>query len=528
MPPSALSLRHLSGPRSGETDRFEAPVAIGSDPASGILVPGAAACHAMIMEQRGDVVVHDAGSGLGTFLAGEAVHEAVLRDGDVLQLGNGGPRLRFQHNASEHGLLPRPLRATLAGLSLGQRLARLVHGPAAHPSRAFRVAIAVALTASALVLLWSQWQAVRLEREVKRLNEAMLAADSERRAFAARIDTERRRADRMRRNLQSRIEDYRKREEELNGELAAASSGEVRSLREELSLTRTRLVTLEGERAAGERIIREYGAGVCLIQGSYAFYDGDGKPLRYRVDENGQAVRDDDGNLTLGAAEKGPVYTVDYFGTGFLVDRHGRLLTNRHVAEPWWKDEMAQTLGEQGYTPRFVLFRAFFPREQEPFELETDSNAANVDLSLVRIELRGRKIPVLPLDRSGQGAVAGQPVVVVGYPTGLEAILAKADTGVVQTILGAHGTNSERVAEALGRQGLIRPSTTQGHIGDVTKTDIVFDASTTQGGSGGPVFNKSGQVVGVEYAVLTKFRGNSFGVPIAYALELLAAPKRKG
>src|SRR5262245_37834544 len=189
---------------------------------------------------------------------------------------------------------------------------------------------------------------------------------------------------------------------------------------------------------------------------------------------------------------------------------------------------MAQTLGEQGYTPRFVLFRAFFPREQEPFELETDSNAANVDLSLVGIELRGRKIPVLPLDRSGQGAVAGQPVVVVGYPTGLEAILATADTGVVETILGAHGTNSERVAEALGRQGLIRPSTTQGHIGDVTKTDIVFDASTTQGGSGGPVFNKSGQVVGVEYAVLTKFRGNSFGVPIAYAVELLAASGRKG
>lgn len=523
-----LSIHHLSGARSGDTERFEPPIAIGSDPASGILVPGAAACHAMIMEQHGDLVVHDAGSGFGTFLAGEAVHEAVLRDGDVLELGRGGPRLRLLREEAQRGLLPRPMRVKLGGLKVGERLTRFIHGPAAHTSRAFRVAIAVALTASALVLSWSQWQARRLEHEVRRLNDAMRAADAERRSFDERIEEERRRADHLRQTLETRIEDYRRREEELDRELTEASDGEVRSLREELSVTRTRLVTLEGERAAGERIIREYGAGVCLIQGSYAFYDEEGKPLRYRVDENGKAIRDDDGNLTLGAAEKGPVYTVDYFGTGFLVDRRGRLLTNRHVAEPWWKDDMAKTLGEQGYAPRFVLFRAFFPREPEPFELEADRNAASVDLSLVKIELRGRKIPVLPLDRSGRGAVAGQPVVVVGYPTGLEAILAKADTGVVQNILGAHGTNSERVAEALGRQGLIRPSTTQGHIGDVTKTDIVFDASTTQGGSGGPVFNKNGQVVAVEYAVLSKFRGNSFGVPIAYAVELLAAIGRKG
>jgi S1-C subfamily serine protease len=143
----------------------------------------------------------------------------------------------------------------------------------------------------------------------------------------------------------------------------------------------------------------------------------------------------------------------------------------------------------------------------------------------LKIDLKGRKIPVLPLDGSGGGAVAGQPVVVVGYPTGLEAILAKADSSVVQEILTSHGTNSDRVTEALSRKGLIRPSTTQGHIGDVTRTDIVFDAPTTQGGSGGPVFNKSGQVIAVEYAVLSKFGGNSFGLPVRHALELLREPR---
>jgi len=142
--------------------------------------------------------------------------------------------------------------------------------------------------------------------------------------------------------------------------------------------------------------------------------------------------------------------------------------------------------------------------------------------SSASLRARGRSVPVLPLDRSGRGAVAGQPMMVMGYPTGLEAILAKAESNVVKQILETQGPSSERVTEALSRQGLIRPTTTQGHIGDVTRTDIVFDAATTQGGSGGPVFNKHGEVIAVEYALLTKFGGNSFAIPIAYALELLS------
>jgi serine protease Do len=194
------------------------------------------------------------------------------------------------------------------------------------------------------------------------------------------------------------------------------------------------------------------------------------------------------------------------------------------VAEPWWNDDTAERLAAAGYTPRFVTFRAFFPSQQEPFDLVMERKSASMDLAVLRVDLHGRNVPVLPLDRSGTGAVAGQPMMVMGYPTGLEAILAKAESGVVKQILESTGPSSERVTEALSRQGLIRPTTTQGHIGDVTRTDIVFDAATTQGGSGGPIFNKQGQVIAVEYALLTKFGGNSFAIPISYALELLSPP----
>jgi serine protease Do len=106
-------------------------------------------------------------------------------------------------------------------------------------------------------------------------------------------------------------------------------------------------------------------------------------------------------------------------------------------------------------------------------------------------------------------------------------MLAKAESSVVKQILETHGASSDRLTEALANRGLIRPSSTQGHIGDVTKSDIVFDAATSQGGSGGPVFNRKGEVVAVEYALLSKFGGNSFGVPVSYALQLIAASRKR-
>jgi S1-C subfamily serine protease len=334
------------------------------------------------------------------------------------------------------------------------------------------------------------------------------------------------RDDENRREWERGLSEARHREQALNSRLQEAATGEVVALRTELKATRERLSTLEGEREAAERVIREYGAGVCLIQGSYGFFDANGRPLRYVLDDNGKTAKEDDGSLALAVEGKGDLHTVDYFGTGFLVDSSGLVLTNRHVGEPWSDDAVAGALAEKGYPARFTRFRAFFPREKLPFDLKFERSSPDHDLALLRVSLGKRKIPVLPLDRAGTGAVAGQPVVVVGYPTGIEAILAKTDGQVVRQILETHGTNPERVAEALAQRALVRPSSTQGHIGDITKTDLVFDAPTTQGGSGGPVFNKAGLVVAVEYAVLPKFGGNAFGVPIRYAIVLMRGKKR--
>ena len=394
----------------------------------------------------------------------------------------------------------------------------------AQSSRAFRRAAVATGVAGALLLAWSWRENRRFDAELVTLRRAMGDVEAERRTFEQRVDAERKRGESERQSLEQRIEDYRSREEDLRAQLTGAAAGEVQNLRNEIGTTQQRIASLETERAAGEQIIKQYGNGVCLIQGAYAFYDAGGRPLRYK-----DGADDHDGadlSTVLSPDGEGAVHTVEYYGTGFLVQAGGLVLTNRHVAEPWWNDTTASTLEEKGYHPRFLYLRGFFPRQREPFDFKLARTSGKYDLALLHTAIRAGSIPVLPLEQESKRTLPGQPVVVVGYPTGLEAILAKAESGVVRRILESHGTDSERVTVALSYQGLIRPSTTQGHIGDITHTDIVFDAPSAQGGSGGPVFNKFGQVIAVEYAVLAKFGGNSFGIPIAYARELLAEPPR--
>jgi S1-C subfamily serine protease len=388
------------------------------------------------------------------------------------------------------------------------------------------VGLGVLLAASVGFLGWNFRESRRLQAEMDRLSGTVRAAEEERRAFQMRVEEERHRSRKERRALEERLEEARGREAELSARLAEARSGEVQALKDQLAATRSRLEALETEREAAERIIRAYGAGVCLIQGSYAFYDAAGRPLRYRLDTAGMAVRNPDGSYDLDVEGAGGVHTTLYFGTGFLADRRGLVLTNRHVGQPWWKDGAAELLTGQGFRPKMITFRAFFPNERAPLPLAVERLSEKADLAILRIDLGKRSIPVLPIDARRAAAVPGRPVMLVGYPTGLEAILAKADASVVRQIMDSAGTDPERMTEALSRRGLVRPSTTQGHIGDVTRTDIVFDAPTTEGGSGGPVFSRAGAVIAVEYAVLQRFGGNAFGVPMHYAAELLRPPKK--
>jgi S1-C subfamily serine protease len=150
-----------------------------------------------------------------------------------------------------------------------------------------------------------------------------------------------------------------------------------------------------------------------------------------------------------------------------------------------------------------------------------DRISSKADLATLKLEAPAPNRAELPeLDDRKEAGIAGEPVILIGYPTGVAGILARAGPDVAQKIAGGRQNVSD-VMSQIAAQRLIRPTTTQGHIGDVLQDQIVYDAATTSGGSGGPLFNRNGKVIGINFAVITDFGGSNLAIPARYATDLL-------
>jgi len=273
--------------------------------------------------------------------------------------------------------------------------------------------------------------------------------------------------------------------------------------------------------AAG--IINEFGQSVCLLHVSVAFRNSSsGQRLRYAgLNQQGEPLEDSDGNPILTLDGKGPEVKIDVFGTGFPAGEEDHILTNRHVAQPWWKNDEMSDLTGQGFQPEISSIHAYFPGDSRAFTAEIQQISSETDLATMRVQLKDLKRAVLSIDASKKASVPGDPIVLMGYATGLAAILARTDEDTARQIVKQGGGDPSQVLDELARRGLIHPLVTQGHIGDVLPDKIVFDAQTTSGGSGGPLFNHDGKVIGVTYAVLQGFGGSNFGIPIRFSEPLI-------
>ena len=108
----------------------------------------------------------------------------------------------------------------------------------------------------------------------------------------------------------------------------------------------------------------------------------------------------------------------------------------------------------------------------------------------------------------------------VGYPTGLAALLARASSDTLADLRQNAASTADAI-EQLAAARQIKPVITLGVISNTEAHVIAYDAGTTSGGSGGPVFSNKGDVIAVNFAIQRNFAGNNLGVPIRYALELL-------
>ena len=166
-------------------------------------------------------------------------------------------------------------------------------------------------------------------------------------------------------------------------------------------------------------------------------------------------------------------------GSGFLIDDEGHVMTNAHVVDG--ADRIEVTLGD----------------DEGSYEAELVGQDNSTDIAILRVDAPADELEPLALGDSS-GLDVGDPVVAIGNPFGLDR------------------TVTAGIVSALQRQISAPDGFT---ISDVIQTD----APINPGNSGGPLFDASGEVVGVNSQIESNGQGNvgiGFAVPIDTAREI--------
>ena len=110
-------------------------------------------------------------------------------------------------------------------------------------------------------------------------------------------------------------------------------------------------------------------------------------------------------------------------------------------------------------------------------------------------------------------------------------LLQRLDENLKDTITRRAGRSVDQVIRELSDFGQIRPLVTQGNITDKAQGNLTHSAATTEGGSGGPLFNQERKVIGINAAVQRNqstqqdFSGGNSGIPISVGIDLLESAK---
>ncbi len=165
---------------------------------------------------------------------------------------------------------------------------------------------------------------------------------------------------------------------------------------------------------------------------------------------------------------------IQYIGSGFVVDRNGMIVTNKHVVSDIQSSYVV--VNDQG----------------ESFEVERIYRDPLNDIAILRIQ--NGNLPPVELGDSSQLQV-GQFVIAIG--TALGEFRNTVTTGVIS---------------GLGR-GITAGSPFEGFVERLDNV-IQTDAAVNPGNSGGPLLNSAGQVIGVNTAVAAGGQNIAFTIPI--------------
>jgi S1-C subfamily serine protease len=163
-------------------------------------------------------------------------------------------------------------------------------------------------------------------------------------------------------------------------------------------------------------------------------------------------------------------------GTGFVLDREGRILTAFHVIQD--KNEIDVILSNGSRLSARLV-----------------GTAPRLDIALLEVDASEEELFPLPLGNS-RALEVGQKVIAIGNPIGLHNTLT---VGVVSALQRSVGDTAIELEDAL----------------------IQTDAAINPGSSGGPLLNSAGEVVGINTAAIEMAQNVSFAIPIHFARRII-------
>lgn len=165
-------------------------------------------------------------------------------------------------------------------------------------------------------------------------------------------------------------------------------------------------------------------------------------------------------------------------GSGVIISEDGYIVTNNHVISD----------GDKGIASEITVTL----HNRKTYKARVIGSDPNYDLAVLKID--GKNLPFM-LYGNSDDVQLGQWVLAVGYPLSLE-------TTVTAGIISAKG----RTIGINSRQGQ-----------SPVESFIQTDAAVNQGNSGGALVNTSGQLIGINSAILAPsgtYAGYSFAIPV--------------